>query len=113
MSCPRIGFRIAVVEDRMLVVGGRTEAGDSLEKVEMFCLLSSTWVAVVAQLPDPRINFALVTIASNAILPSTLAKMRCNDDAVVLRAQRTAIPLMEHFISRRDEMGESGNGGIG
>ena len=115
MSYPRIGFRIAVVEDRMLVVGGRTEAGDSLEKVEMFCLLSSTWVAVVAQLPDPRINFALVTIASKAILPSTLAKLRCNDDAVVLRAQRTAIPVMEHFISRGEEnaVGESGNGGIG
>ena len=112
MSFPRIGFRIAVVEDRLLVVGGRTEEGDSLERVEMLCLLSTTWVAVVAQLPDPRINFALVTIATNAILPSTLAKMRCNEDAVVLRAQRTANPLMEHFLSRKNAVEDSGNGDI-
>ena len=102
MSYPRIGFRVAVVEDRMVVVGGRTEGGDSLETVEMFCLLSSTWVAEVAQLPDPRVDFALVTIPINAILPSTLAKLRCNEDAVVLRAQRMASPLMQHFDSRRE-----------
>ena len=117
MSYPRIGFRVTVVEDRMLVVGGRSEGGDSLEKVEMFCLLSSTWVAVVAQLPDPRVDFALVTIPTNAILPSTLAKMRCNEDAVVLRAQRIASPLIEHFNSSRanavEAVGESGNDGIG
>ena len=117
MSYPRIGFRVAVVEDRMLVVGGKTEGGDSLEKVEMFCLLSSSWVAVVAQLPDPRVDFALVTISTNAILPSTLAKMRCNEDAVVLRAQRSASPLLEHFNSRRENavkaVGESGNDSIG
>jgi len=114
MSCPRIGFRVAVVEDRMVVVGGRTEGGARLEKVEMFCLLSSTWVAEVAQLPDPRVDFALVTIPTNAILPSTLAKMRCNEDVVVLRTQRLASPLMEHFNSRGENaVWESGKDGIG
>ena len=114
MSYPRIGFRVAVVEDRMVVVGGRTEGGDSLETVEMFCLLSSTWVAEVAQLPDPRVDFALVTTPSNAILPSTLAKMRCNEDTVVLRAQRMASPLMEHFDLRREiAVEESGKDSIG
>ena len=102
MSCPRVGFKIAVVEDRLVVVGGRTKGGGILEKVEMFCFRSNSWVAEVAQLPDPRADFALVTVSSNAILSSTLAKLRCYEDAVVLKSQRMATPLMEHFSSKRE-----------
>ena len=87
MRSPRVGFRVAVVEDRMLVVGGRTKGGHSLDTVEMFCLMSNTWVVEVAQLPSPKVDFVLVRISSEAILASTLDRMRCNGDAVVLRAQ--------------------------
>ena len=100
MRSPRVGFRVAVVEDRMLVVGGRTKGGDSLDTVEMFCLMSNTWVVEVAQLPSPQVDFALVRVSSEAILASTLDRMRCNGDAVVLRAQRVAKPIVDHLNAR-------------
>lgn len=96
MVVPREGFRVAVAEDRVMVVGGR-RGEQLLERVDVFCLLSHTWVEGADQLPAPRADFALVAVATCALLPATLDRLGCREDSVVVRAGRVATPLGEYW----------------
>ena len=96
MKHPRSGFRIAGVNDRIIVIGGLV-ANCSSDIVEMYNITNKLWM-FCNLLPSPVSDIALATIMADDIEKEVLANsFQFKGDALVEKTKRILSPLSGHF----------------
>ena len=95
MKFERKEFRLAVVHNRILVVGGYIGKNPT-DVIELYDIKTETWVAC-EQLAEPRSNLSMVTVKVEFLDPSVVNKIKFRGDVLIEKTRRIALPIQKHF----------------